>query len=317
MKQQIDILLTTHNGARTLPLMLDALAEVQAPQRAWRILVVDNASTDETPEILRKWAGRLPLTILHCPTPGKAAAQAFGATFLEGDLIILTDDDILPDTGWLRALERAADKNPTASIFGGGIEPRPIEPVTGWYEAARDYYYDLFGRISLPYGVVSGADTIFGPSMMMRQAEAMKALSRSDALGPTFTLKGGKRVFPLGDESEMIARLERAGAVSVFTPDARVGHMVRAFQTELPFMLQRAQNHGRGVAIRTLGETHPVLHRAAMAISSALRVPWLYVRSLGKSRGVPERATFNNLYGLNWHLGRLKGALFGPFSKRH
>lgn len=314
MKRQIDILFATHNGEKTLAQMLPALAQLEPPNRVLRIIVVDNASTDGTPDLLADWAQRLPLIALSCAIPGKMEALRSAVPYLEGDLVVLTDDDILPHPGWARELERAADEYPDAAIFGGAIQPVPIEATEPWYDAIGTHDRDLFGLTLAPRGPVTGADHIFGPNMMFRRAEAETALTAPGALGPTFVTQGKKRVFPLGDESEMIASLERAGARSVFVPEAQVKHMVRTFQTGLSFMLQRAQNHGRGVALRAVSGRKDLAGRARVAINSALRVPAIYARAARINRAVPDPGAFETLYGLNWHIGRVKGALTGPFA---
>jgi len=313
MKQQIDILFTTHNGARTLPRMLEALSKLSAPKRPVRILAVNNGSTDETVSILAGWAGQLPLVLLHCAEPGKAAAQASALAHLEGDLVVITDDDIIPEQDWLQQLERAADETPEASVFGGTITLLPIDPVGPWYEASAGFKGDLFAFTVHPRGPANGADTIFGPNMMLRHGETLRSLKGPFVLGPSSVVRKGKRVFPLGDESEMIAKLEREGAKSMFVPEARVSHMVRDFQTDLGFMLQRAQNHGRGVAIRALQATRDGAARVRMAADSLLRAAWIWPRLLLAGRSRPDARVFGRLYGVNWHLGRAKGALFGPF----
>ena len=122
-----------------------------------------------------------------------------------------------------------------------------------------------------------------------------------------------KRVFPLGDESEMIAQLERAGATALFVPEARVEHMVRAFQTDLGFMLQRAQNHGRGVVLRALKGRSDWTGRLRYALAGAFRAAILWLQVGLADRSKPGSATFDKLYGKSWHAGRAKGALFGPF----
>ena len=289
MKQQIDILFTTHNGARTLPRMLEALSRLSAPKRPVRILAVNNGSTDDTASILAGWEGKLPLVLLDCAEPGKAVAQASAVAHLEGDLVVITDDDIIPEPGWLEQLEQAADETPEASIFGGAITPLPIDPVGPWYDASA------------------------GLNMMLRHGEALRSLKVPFLLGPSLVVRKGKRVFPLGDESEMIARLEREGAKSMFVPEARVSHMVRDFQTDLGFMLQRAQNHGRGVAIRALQASRSGPARARCAADSLLRAAWIWPRLVLGGRSRPGARVFGRLYGFNWHLGRAKGALFGPF----
>jgi glucosyl-dolichyl phosphate glucuronosyltransferase len=293
--------------------MLEALSRLSPPKRPVRILAVNNGSTDATASILAHWANRLRLVLMDCAEPGKAAAQASAMAHLEGDLIVITDDDIIPEPDWLQCLEQAADETPEASIFGGAITPLPIDPVGPWYEASAGLRADLFAFTLHPRGFVTGADTIFGPNMMLRRSEALRSLKGPFVLGPSSVLRKGKRVFPLGDESEMIARLEREGARSMFVPQARVSHMVRDFQTDLGFMLQRAQNHGRGAAIRALQASHARLARTRMATNSLLRAAWIWPGLLLAGRSRPDARLFARLYGFNWHLGRTKGALFGPF----
>lgn len=314
MKRQIDLLFASFNGSRTLPAMLEGLARQLPTDRPLRILAVNNGSTDQTGQILAEWSGRLPMRVLQGPGTGKVPALVQAVAELEGDLIVLTDDDILPDPGWLAQLEKAADSHPEASIFGGTIEPYPVDTPGSWYTATGDYQADLFSKALSPAGPVIGADTIFGPNMMLRLEAARAGLNAPTSLGPSPAVKNGKRVFPLGDESEMLSRLESAGAGSIFVPEAKVKHMVRGFQTELAFMLQRAQNHGRGVALRALGEGRNVARRSGIAASSLARALWLAPRCALADRSVPERRVFNALYGLNWHIGRLKGALNGPFA---
>lgn len=315
MKHQIDILIATYNGARTLPAMFEAIAALNAPARPIRIVAVNNGSSDTTAAILSVWTGRLPVVVVEGPGTGKVAGQQAGRDLLEGDLVVLADDDIQPEPDWLVRLEEAADGNPDAGIFGGEIVPVPIDEVSPWYAAAEDYSGDLFARTNAARGMVCGADKIFGPNLMLRLDHAKAGLSETMTLGPSRAGHKGRRIFPLGDESEMIARLERAGVKSFFVPEARVGHMVRGFQTDLEFMLQRAQNHGRGVALRAIGGASDLIGRSRIASSSALRAAWILSRAWRVSRSVPDRRGFNTLYGLNWHTGRLKGALTGPFAR--
>ncbi len=185
MKRQIDILFSTHNGQRTLPRMLAALEAQLPPVRPWRIIAVNNGSTDSTPDILADWLPRLPMEIHACAMPGKVKAQQFAAPLLEGDLIILTNDDILTAPDWLRALEAAADANPEAAIFGGTIEPTPIDTVSPSFAASENYHVDLFARANGPPGPVKGADRIFGPNMMIRLPKTRAALAEVSVLGPS------------------------------------------------------------------------------------------------------------------------------------
>ena len=89
----------THNGERTLPILLDALTKLKQPDIPWEVVAVDNASTDATPQILREAAKKLPLRVLASPRPGKHEAIKRGAELVGGDLVLFTDDDVKPVAG--------------------------------------------------------------------------------------------------------------------------------------------------------------------------------------------------------------------------
>ena len=99
----------------------------------------------------------------------------------------------------------------------------------------------------------------------------------------------------------------------MFAAQARVSHMVRDFRADLGFMLQRAQNHVTGAAIRALQASHAWPARARMVSESLLRAAWIWPGLLLAGRTGPDARLFERLYGFNRHLGRAKGALFGPF----
>jgi rhamnopyranosyl-N-acetylglucosaminyl-diphospho-decaprenol beta-1,3/1,4-galactofuranosyltransferase len=101
------------------PLLMEALAAVQAQTRpADTVIVVDNASTDESAAAVRE---RFPAARLErlARNTGGAGGFAFGmALALAGDggrpadLIWLMDDDTIPEPGALAALLEARDRHP-------------------------------------------------------------------------------------------------------------------------------------------------------------------------------------------------------------
>src|SRR6516225_223426 len=117
----LTVLIATRNGARTLPRCLGALAGLTSPPGGWKLVVVDNGSTDATREIVASFADRLPLTFLLEPRHGKNAALNAGLGSVEGDLVVFTDDDTLPRPDWLVEMRRAADEHRSFSIFGGSV----------------------------------------------------------------------------------------------------------------------------------------------------------------------------------------------------
>lgn len=304
------VLFATHNGARTLTRMLAAVGRLRAPQRPWRIVAVDNASTDESVAILRAAQGVLPLEVVQCPTPGKMPALILGSKIVTGDLVVFTDDDVEPDPDWLLAYEAAADQHPEAGLFGGSITPMPIDPLSPWFEASLGQRAELFAQTELGDGPVEDACAhIFGPNFMLRRPH-LDLLERVGAtIGPTFA-DGRSRRFPMGEDTLLVSLAQQDGVLARGVAGAGVGHMVRAYQTELGFMLDRAVRHGRGWAIRYAGAGRPSLRRrvklAAIGLCGSV--------SLARA-AAPRGPVFERLWRAHWMRGVVLGAVSGPFAR--
>jgi len=52
----LSVVMPVRNGLKVLPQSLTALEESDLPRDLWELIVVDDASTDETPELAARWA---------------------------------------------------------------------------------------------------------------------------------------------------------------------------------------------------------------------------------------------------------------------
>ena len=84
------------------------------------IVVVDNASTDDTESVVRDLA-RTVRRLRHVLEPqlGVSHARNRGAAEANGELVAFIDDDAVASRGWLKALARAAHDEPNAVAVGG------------------------------------------------------------------------------------------------------------------------------------------------------------------------------------------------------
>jgi glycosyltransferase involved in cell wall biosynthesis len=236
----LTVLMATHNGARTLPTVLDAYCKLGSVSDGWKLVVVNNGSTDSTQEIIESFAQKVPLTCIFEGKKGKNAALNTGLAYVEGDLVVLTDDDAVPRSDWLVQLRRAADSQPSFAMFAGAIVPRwevtPDPWILNWVPLHPTY---AVTDPSWDEGPITPR-CICGPNAAYR-TEIFEAGYRFDpTIGPSGTN------YAMGSELEFNVRLMKAGFTSWHCKRAVVEHIVRRAQMEQDWVLERAFRSGRG-----------------------------------------------------------------------
>jgi glycosyltransferase involved in cell wall biosynthesis len=239
----LTVLLATYNGASTLPIALEAFCRLEEPDGGWKLVVVDNGSTDRTQLVIRPYCRRLPMVIVCEPTKGQNAARNSGLNSIAGDLVVFTDDDVIPRPDWLVEMRAVADQNPSFSIFGGPVLPKWEYPPEDWVRnlgwVPRGVTF-LISNPSLEEGPID-PDLIWSPNMAVR-ADIFKAGHRFDtAIGPD-----GSDSYPMGSETEFIRRMDHAGFKPWFSKRLVVHHIIRSHQIEKEWVLNRALRFGRG-----------------------------------------------------------------------
>lgn len=237
----LTVILATRNGARTLPTVLQSYVGIQKPEGGWKLIVVDNASTDQTQDIVSSYQTILPLTILVESKPGKNAALNAALTHIEGDLVVLTDDDAVPRSDWLVVMRAAADAHPAYSIFGGGVTPRwEISPPKWILDSVPLGPVFTITPPSLADGPIDPGQ-IYGPNMAVRAEVFARGFRFDTTIGP----QGAS--YAMGSETEFVKRLATHGYMAWFVSGAEVEHIIREFQMRRPWVLRRAVRFGRGL----------------------------------------------------------------------
>jgi glycosyltransferase involved in cell wall biosynthesis len=231
--------MASHNGGRTLGPVLETFTQLKAPASGWKLVVVDNASTDQTRELLETFQRRLPLTILFEQTLGKNAALNTGLKSAEGDLAVFTDDDVFPKPDWLVRMRDAAEEHRQYSLFGGVIRARWEVPPPAWVNWVNQAPVFTVTDPCLAEGPTSPG-SIFGPNMAVRMEIFSGGIRFDPSIGPA------GRNYPMGSESELLERLGRLGHKAWHAQSAVVEHFVRDFQLEESWALRRSIRHGRG-----------------------------------------------------------------------
>lgn len=236
----LTVMLPTYNGSDTIDRTLAALAKVVAPPGGWKLVVVNNASTDNTEELILRWKDRLPMELVFEPRKGKTIAQNTGITRMTGDLLVMTDDDVIPYPDWLVEWRRVADTQPEYALFGGAIEPLFEVPPPQWLKPA--WRVVLYASTELMEAGAMAPKDIFGPNMVVRRSVIDEGHLFNESMGMG---QGGL----IGDETEFGERIGAAGHKALFVPTARVRHIVNASQISFRWIWRRWVQHGRTMYI--------------------------------------------------------------------
>ncbi len=112
---RVSVVIPTHNGVHLLPECLEALWN--QTYRDFETIVVDDASTDGTYDLLLGYSEVLKVVLLPGTWGhGFAAAANAGLYEARGDILVLLNNDAVPDPDWLGELVGALDRNRWAGM---------------------------------------------------------------------------------------------------------------------------------------------------------------------------------------------------------
>src|SRR5260370_19387402 len=120
---QISVLLATFQRPQLLRQTLAAMSGMSTGGLNWELLVVDNAGQEKTRRVCESFSGQLPLRYLVCTRPGQNVARNHGLKEVSGELVLLADDDMLPEASWLREMYQGSERWPEQVRFVGRILP--------------------------------------------------------------------------------------------------------------------------------------------------------------------------------------------------
>jgi glycosyltransferase involved in cell wall biosynthesis len=197
----LSVLIDTHNHERYIEQAIVSAVEQDFPASDYEIVVVDDGSTDRTPEIVQKFAPRVRL--LRKENGGQASA--FNAAFPElcGEIIAFLDGDDWFAAGKLRAVMAALEQHPEAAAVGHGYyefhekngEMRPRIPEQPGFFSLASPRKAREARLGWPFLLV-GALTV-RRSMFERPLPISEALRFcADAPIATGALAKGAFIFP-------------------------------------------------------------------------------------------------------------------------
>jgi glycosyltransferase involved in cell wall biosynthesis len=115
----VSVLIDTYNHERFIELAITSVLEQDMPMDGVEILIVDDGSTDRTPEIVHRFEPRVRL--IRKPNGGQASAFNAGIPECRGEIVTFLDGDDWWAPQKLRRVVDAMEQDPEAGIIGNGI----------------------------------------------------------------------------------------------------------------------------------------------------------------------------------------------------
>ncbi|MFI5036188.1 MAG: glycosyltransferase [Acidimicrobiales bacterium] len=243
------------------------------------VVVVDNRPDASGDDLARLLAGRA-VRIAHEPTPGISGARNRGVAESSGEILAFTDDDVVVDPRWVRALAMRMVLSPEVGAVGGLVCPEALdEPAQLWFEEFYGGFSKTLRRSVVSLARPDPADPLFpyapgrygaGCNMAFRRSALAGIGGFEPALGTGTRARGG-------EDLAAFLRVVLNGGVVAFEPAALVRHHHRATPREF-----RRQVFGYGVGL-TAAYAALVAERPGRALAMLRLVP-RGVAHLGRPR---------------------------------
>ena len=263
LSPRVSVVVPVRDRAADLADCLTALSALDYPRERVEVIVVDDASTDETAAVARSFPCKV---IVNERARGAAHARNRGARRSSGEILAFIDSDCVADPGWLRELVPYFAWDRVAAV-GGMVQACFTSSRLDRYEAAASSL-SMGRRLQIS---LDDVDTLYAP--------ACNLLVRRDA----YLSAGGMREdLRFGEDVDLCWRLRARGECFVYAPHGAVRHKHR---DRLPAMLKQRAQYGTSEAVlHTLHPARrkrlplsplPTLTFVALTASLLAREPWL------------------------------------------
>ncbi len=140
----VSVIVPVHNGTQVLPQTLAALAATDFPRDLWELIVIDDASTDDTIGLAAEHADTV-IRLTGRPH-GPSYVRNRGAEMARGEILVFIDADVCVHSDTLRRFAWAfADQPDVAAIFGS-YDDSPAAP--GLVSQYRNLLHHYMHQIS-------------------------------------------------------------------------------------------------------------------------------------------------------------------------
>ena len=244
----ITVAIPTHNRAATLRETLASIAALQAPPQATLdCLVIDNASTDETPAAVEAAARGAPLAIRRVMEPrlGSSFARNRAIDEAAGDFVFFIDDDAIAEPSWAVEMLAALETRQLDAACGM-VLPRWSVPPPAWLGPSLWVKLAVHVREQIEAEPTPKAEVLanyYSANVGFRRAAFAHFGKFREDLG----VVGGNPIS--GEDTDLFERILAKGGTMGFAPRAVVHHLIPPERMTRAYLRRKSFAYGFGSAI--------------------------------------------------------------------
>ncbi len=279
------VAICTHNHAEKLFETLREIVKLDQPDCLWELLIIDNASTDRTAELVNEFLRTSRLNnskMVYEPKLGVANARNRALREARGDYVIFIDDDETPASTWLVTMVRAIQKWKPDAI-GGRIEvdfssderPKWLSDELLGFLGGLNHGLDEFRLTSIDTKIFTGNSAF--------KKSSVEKIGYFDAeLGRRGSKNHG------GEDTDMYLRLIAGGYQVIWVPSAVIYHRIEKEKLKRKYFIELHYRQGvqEGKNARGSSSRIPPLHLFGQLYRACIAVirQWLKAGSVSTVR---------------------------------
>ena len=243
------VCICTYNGGQRLPAVIECLARQSVARDAWELVIVDNASKDDTAAVAAALLAQHGLTngrVVPEPEAGLSFARRRAANEARGEIVCFLDDDNLAEPDFIAAALRVFDEQPKTGLAGGKVladwetEPGPL------VRAVESYALAIVDRGDEAFTYTWVAEAPVGAGMCIRRELLLSALQDLEECGAVTGRRGA--ILGSGDDTAVAIKVYQAGYDRRYEPALRLRHRLPAARMTRDYLLRIYEGSGRSYA---------------------------------------------------------------------
>jgi glycosyltransferase involved in cell wall biosynthesis len=240
----ISIIICCYNSATRLPKTLaNLVAQKVTNEIPWEVIIVDNASTDNTHQVATEsWKQDAPasLRVVYEPQPGLSYARQRGFTEAKYDIISFVDDDNWVCPEWVQTVAHVMSEHPEVGACGG-LNKAVSEVNLPWWFQRYEQYYAVGTQAEHPGDITQHPGILWGAGLSVRKQAWQKLQNQS-----FHSILTGRKGTSLSscEDYELCFALRAAGWHLWYEPRLYLQHCLPSSRLQWSYMRRLMRGNG-------------------------------------------------------------------------